>query len=82
MDPFDPARVAASADVQKVAKEWVGKYAPGGRSARQSAGKIYTAANTLLGFISFNGLKPMTPEELGNMNRLLVQGKDLLDQGK
>jgi len=59
MDVYDKQRGPIVAALQKDGNQWVGKYAPGGSSKKESGRAFYNALVSLLGHVSFNGLAPM-----------------------
>eukprot|EP00241_Pyramimonas_parkeae_P011858 CAMPEP_0114232374 /NCGR_PEP_ID=MMETSP0058-20121206/4570_1 /TAXON_ID=36894 /ORGANISM="Pyramimonas parkeae, CCMP726" /LENGTH=193 /DNA_ID=CAMNT_0001343839 /DNA_START=210 /DNA_END=791 /DNA_ORIENTATION=- len=82
LTPFDKKRPALVAQIQKEGNAWVGKYAPGGSSKKESGRDFYNALNQLLGHIAFNGLAPMRPALVAQIQNNMDATKALLDQGK
>ena len=82
LDPFDPKRPVNVKAIQKDGGAWTARYAPGGSYTLASAGKVYQAVDTLLGWFAAEGLRPPSPRIVRDVNAQMAEGEALLGKGQ
>jgi len=82
LTPFDKQRPVLAAELQKEGNAWVSKYAPGGSCKNESCRDMYSALNSLLGHLAFNGLAPMRSTMVAQIEKNFTATLDLMEKGR
>lgn len=82
LDIYDSTRAGAIQALTVDAKAWVGSYAPGGSSKRESGRAFNNALNQLISHFAFNGLAPLPKSTLDKVTRNVADTKSLLALGR
>ncbi|KAK9835261.1 hypothetical protein WJX84_001454 [Apatococcus fuscideae] len=82
LDPYDKERFEVIKSIKENARQWAGKYAPGGSARKLSARKFYIAVDAVNGHLVAYGLSPYPKNRVPKIQDSIDQTRALLQQNK